>query len=167
MAHPQNRRGKPRAKGVVLLPWFLEKVRAIAEERKETLNESLGDLGKRLGEAIGRPKAWDHSAVSRFLNEEVITEPMALAFAELFGIPRPLYAPRTFDEALGMQQVFRRHEGLAINPDQKRRRDSMDQVAEVAEEEIRDQSRGVRSKDEGAGRRGRAGRAPRGRSPTS
>ena len=82
MARPPNARGKPRDKGAVLPRWFLEKVREIADERKQSLGESLGDLAQRLTEAIGRTNAWGHSDVSRFLSEKVVTAPMAEAFAD-------------------------------------------------------------------------------------
>lgn len=162
-----TRERKARAKGANLPPWFLSKVREIVDERKESLSESLGELGELLAEAVGRPDAWDHSAVSRFLNEEVTTVPMAEAFAVLLGIPRPFYTARSFDEGLALQQVSRRYDTRGPTPDQARRLATADQVLESAEEDARDQTRGVRSKDEGASRRGRTGRAARGRSPAS
>jgi hypothetical protein len=145
----------------------MDKVRAIADDRKETMGESLGDLAALLTEAVGREPAWDHSSVSRFLSEETLTVLMATAFARVFGIPEPFFTPKSFDEALSMQQVARRFEGKALTPDQQRRLALVDSHAAQAMEEAKDQTRGVGSKDEGTIRRGRPRRTARGRSSPS
>lgn len=158
---------RTRAKGADLPSWFMDKVRAIADERKAAMGESLGDLAVLLTAAVGREPAWDHSSVSRFLSEETLTTTMAIAFARVFGIPEPFYTPKSFDEALSMQQVARRYEGNAFTPDQKRRLALVDAHAAAAEDDAKGQTRGVTSKDEGTSRRGRPRRAARGRSPAS
>jgi hypothetical protein len=156
-----------RAKGVDLPPWWLEKVREMVDERKETIGESLGQLGEALADAVGREEAWDHSVISRFLRNKNTTVPLAEAFAVLLGIPRPFFVPRSFDEALSMQQVLRRYDGKGLTPDQQRRLHTVDQVAAAAAQDAADQTRGVPSKDEGTSRRGRTGRAARRRSSAS
>jgi hypothetical protein len=155
--------GDERAKGVDLPSWWLEKVRSLVDERGENLTE----LGASLADAVGRSEAWDHSTVSRFLRNKNTTVPMAEAFATLLGLPRPFFVPRSMDEALSLQQVVKRYDGPKLSPEQVRRLTIADQVVEAAEEEVRDQTRGVISKDEGAHRGGRTGRTTRGRSSSS
>lgn len=152
-----------RAKGVDLPEWWLEKVRALVDER----NESMVQLGKSLADAVGRDEAWSHSIVSRFLRNKNTTITMAEAFVALLGVPRPFFVPRSLDEALSYEQVSRRYGAPKLNPEQQRRLATVDQVVEAAREEAVDQTRGVRSKDERAHRSGRTGRATRGRSPAS
>lgn len=166
MAPPKQ----PRAKGAVLPSWWMNKVREIVDQRKEDDGESLVVLARLLSEAFGRPRPWDHGAVSRFLSEKNVTVDMAEAFTLLFGVPRPQYQPRTFDEALSMQQVARRYDAKMqqITAEQRRRLNTADQVLEAAEDEARDQRDRVDSRDgEGADRGRRTGRASRGRSSTS
>lgn len=157
--------GKTRAKGVDLPSWWMDKVRAIVDDRKKDLGESLVELGDRLASAVGRPQAWNHSSVSRFLSENNPTIDMAEAFAELLGIPKPFFTPRSFDEALSLQQVSRRYDAKQLNPDQERRLDKVDRALDAAEAEVRGQRQGVGSQDEGrVGRGRRVGRSDRSRS---
>jgi hypothetical protein len=104
------------------------KVRELVDARKEEMGESLGQLGARLAEAVERKRPWDHSAVSRFLNEEVTTVPMAEAFSELFGIPRPLFVPHSWDEAVALNATAKRYAGKVTTPEQSRRLAEVDEL---------------------------------------
>jgi hypothetical protein len=156
-----------RDKSVDLPSWWLEKVRGIVDDRKALNRESLGELARNLSEAVGRADPWDHSKVSRFLRNKNTTVPMAEAFSKLFVIPRPFFVAQSEDEAVAHEQVSRRYEGKQLNPDQKRRLVTVDQIADAAHDEAKGQTRGISSKDEGATRGRRTGRAARGRSPAS
>jgi hypothetical protein len=158
---------RTRAKGAELPSWFMDKVRDIADERKASMGESLGELAALLTEAVAREPAWDHSSVSRFLSEETLTITMATAFSRVFGIPEPFYVPKSFDEALSMQQVSRRYEGKAITPEQQRRLALVDAHATQAKVDAEGQTGRVTSRDEGTSRRGRPRRTSRGRSSAS
>jgi hypothetical protein len=144
-----------RDKSILLPEWWLVRVRELVDERGENMTQ----IGIALAAQIGRDEIWDHSAVSRFLNNKVTTQPMAEAFAQLLGLPRPFYLARTLDEAIALQAVALRYDPKPASS----RLSAVDQVAETLEAEARDQSRGVASVDERSGRRGRAGRAHRSR----
>lgn len=156
---------RTRAKGADLPSWWMIKVREIVEDRKETMGESLVELGALLADAVGRPTAWNHSSVSRFLNEDNPTVDMAEAFVALLGIPRPFFTPRSMEEALAMQQVARRYDAKQLTTDQVQRIAAVDQALGAAEREIKDQTHPLESQDEvrGGGSR-RVGRSVRGRS---
>lgn len=116
-----------RAKGVDLPPWWLERVRELVDERKETLGENLTQLGKLLSAAIGREEVWDHSSVSRFLRNKNTTVPMAEAFSELLGLPRPFFVPRTIEEALALTATAKRYDTAKVtSPEQSRRLGEVD-----------------------------------------
>lgn len=156
--------GDERAKGVDLPSWWLERVRELVEEREENLSQ----LGVALAKVVGKPDAWDHSSVSRFLRNKNTTVPMAEAFAVLLGLPRPFFVPRSLDEAIALTATSRRYDDKQLTAEQQRRLAVVDQVVEVAEEHVRDQGHRVRSHDDkGASGRRRTGRATRGRSTSS
>jgi hypothetical protein len=160
MATPSDERDK----SVDLPAWWLEKVRELVDERKETLGESLGQLADALAVAVGHDGGWDHSKVSRFLRNKNTTAPMAEAFAILLGIPRPFFVPRSFDEALSLQQVVGRYDTRQqhLTAEQRRRLSVVDEIADLAKNE--DQIRPVVSDDhERASRGRRPGRTSRGR----
>lgn len=156
---------KARAKGADIESWWMDEVRQIVEDRKADQDESLVELGKALAGAVGRPEAWSHSSVSRFLGEKNLTTDLAEAFAVLFEIPLPIYVARSRAEALAMQQVARRYDDKKVTPDQKRRIGHFDQASDAAENETRGQSGRVGSHDEVRAARGGRGRGvDRGRS---
>lgn len=68
------------------------RVAANAEARSERKEQpylvTTPALGRRLAEIIGRSSAWNHSAVSNFLNGVRYTVEMAEAFSIEYGIPR-------------------------------------------------------------------------------
>lgn len=152
-----------RAKGVVLPPWWLKKVRELVDER----GGSLTQLGADLAAACGRAEPWDHSAVSRFLRDKVTTAPMAEAFATLLVLPKPFFVARTLDEAFALQATAKRYDSAAVNPEQARRLAVADQIVDSEEESVRDRTPPVKSEDEGTRRSGRSGRSHRGRSSSS
>ena len=123
-----------RAKGVDLPDWWLLKVGELVDERKETLGESMSTLGKKLAEAVGREEPWDHSAVSRFLRGRNTTVPMAEAFSELLGVPRPFFVPRTLEEAIALTATAKRHDARTAaqvtSSEQSRRLAEVDAVLE-------------------------------------
>jgi hypothetical protein len=160
---------KARAKGANLPGWWLDKVREIAEDRKDTMSESLGELARLLSDAVGRQPPWEHSSVSRFLNENVTTVPMAEAFSILFGIPRPFYEPRSYAEALSMQQVAGKYahtDGKITTPEQSRRLAEVDELLAKETQKARldrdghaaDDDRQHGSRPEGGGRSRRVAR---------
>jgi hypothetical protein len=157
--------GEERAKGVDLPSWWLEKVRELVDERE---GESLTQLGIELAKTVGREQPWDHSSVSRFLRNQNTTVPMAIAFAELLGLPRPFFIPRSLDEALSLQQVVRKYDAREVGPAQAERLASMDNAARLALDEAKGHTARVSSTgDERAVRGRRVGRAHRSRPPTS
>ncbi len=153
----------PRAKSVVLPGWWLEMV------NREAADFGVVKLGRALAVAIDRPEgAWDHSAVSRFLRDEITTAPMAEAFSVLFDLPKPFYVARSKEEATDLQRAAKKHESpTSLSKEQERRLAANDQLLEAEEEASADQTRQLESVDEGASRRGRSRRAARRRAPTS
>lgn len=138
-------RKKKRAKGVVLPDWFLEKINAEAD------GYGTVELGKALAIAVGRPTPWDHSAVSRFLRDEVTTAPMADAFAMLFDLPKPVYQASSFAEADELRRAAKKHASpAAVSQEQERRLAAVDQLRDVEEERDSDQTSPVDSQDERA-----------------
>jgi hypothetical protein len=149
-----------RAKGVDLPSWWLEKVRAMVDERKEQFDESLVQLGAALADAVGREEAWDHSTVSRFLRNKNTTIPMAEAFSSLLGLPKPFFVPQSLDEALALQQVVNRHR-KRLTEVQERRLAFMDEAADTAL--LEGQTTPLKSGHEGTDRSRRPGRTSRSR----
>lgn len=160
---------KERGDRIELPAWWLLRVQEIFSARKE--NQTA--VGKQLAAAVGRARAWDHGAVSRFLDGKVTTREMADAFALIYGLPPPYFTPRSIEEALDFQGVAMRH-GSPAN-DEKQQRTVNDRVRTVremlkaTEESVEDHTRSLESTDavEGRHRSGRARRAPRGRASSS
>lgn len=153
-----------RAKGVDLPAWWLEKVRELVDERKETLGENLTELGKSLAAAVGRQEVWDHSSVSRFLRNRNTTVPMAEAFSELLGIPRPFFVPRSLEEAVALTATAKRYEGKVTSSEQQRRLAAVDALLEHETRSAKlDQSD---DENDTSGRHGETERGGRARRPT-
>jgi len=154
-----NRKTQERGKGLVLPGWWLDLVQEIFDDREE----GTVVTGKKLAEAIGRGRAWDHSSVSRFLEAKVTTREMAEAFAILYGLPQLVYKARSMEEAFALQGIAKKYDVVAAssNPERERRLAITDQVAAAEQEHARDQTRGLPSTNEGIGRSRRTRRVAR------
>lgn len=76
--------GDERGIGTTPPGWWLELFDKAHDER----DEGTVWLGQRLAELVGRGRAWDHSAVSNFINHKRFTTEMAEAFSLHYNIPR-------------------------------------------------------------------------------
>lgn len=157
-------RGKgERGAGIVVPPDWLKLANDMVEKRTETLAE----IGKLVSREAGRKGDWDHGAVRRFLDGDVVTREMAIGFARVLKIPQPSYDARSLAEAFELQAVFDKYSSTPStqsNPDRQRRMQVADQVFEVMEQDGEDHTDPVQSVDDSTentvGRR-RARRPPR------
>ena len=168
MAPRQPVNGKKKHRGTPLpkpLPkWWLDRVNAIRAKKSHGVEE----LGQLLAEAIGKDEEFDHGAVSRFLNNKVVTHEMVEAFVRLYGVPPIWYEAQSLEEAIDMQ-ASRPRNSNATTVEQDARLEAADQVAETERRAAIDQRDGVRSPDgrsEGAGDNRRTRRTAR-RRPSS
>jgi hypothetical protein len=148
---------RTRDKGIIVPSWFLLRIIKLVDEDER----SLVEIAAALTAVADRDSAWDHGAVSKFLNNKVTTDAMADAFASLYGVPRPFYEARTEEEAISLQATAKRYDAVAVTPDQKHRLAVADQLRDTEQEAAGDQTHSVDSQDERARRGRRTGRTAR------
>lgn len=156
VAGTQKIRGKP----IVLPPWWLADVRRRFDELKAAKQITKVALAASLSEAIGRPRAWDHKAVERFLANENTTYEMMWAFLKVWPSLVPChFVARTRDEAERVIDALRRGD---TNPEWRNRYLEIDaNFLEIAAP-VLDQTEGVSSPNEvPLGVRSAARRRPR------
>jgi hypothetical protein len=138
-----------------------ENANARQEKRKPPHVEGVVQLGAELATIVGRPKPWNHSAVSNFINGERYTREMAEAFSILYGLPRfeVIIHFNTRDKAQEIEMLLGRH-GFT-RPVPPPRVASVDQLAAALTESAEDQIAPVPSRDERTTRGRGAGRTTR------
>lgn len=169
-----SRSGDPRGEGVEPPAWWLkrfhdERERRKREDDKAAANgnpkpyaEGVVDLGIDLAEKIGRPRPWNHSVVSNFINGERYTREMAEAFSLLYDIPRFEAVVRAETEAQAIElEMFLRRFARSSQSGNVSRVESVDQRAAELTELAEDQIDGVKSIDETVTRDRRTRRAAR------
>lgn len=111
-------------------------------------------LGAELARLVGRSSAWNHSAVSRFLNGKGYTLEMAEAFSLLYGLPRfeAVVRAETPEQARDLELFLRR---AATRPA------SVDREAANLQREADRQTASVPSLTHGSAKVGGGGRARR------
>lgn len=137
---------KIRGKPVVLPDWWLNDVRRRFDEMKAAKEITKVSLAASLSEAIGRPLAWDHKAVERFLANEHTTYEMMWAFLKLWPSLLPChFMARTRDDAERIIDALRRGQA---NPEWRNRYLEIDaNFLEIAAP-VLDQTAGVSSSNE-------------------
>lgn len=71
----------------------------------------LVELGRALAAAVGRPKPWSHSVLSRFARGEApVTKELADAISAVFRLPPPVFFARSYTEAVALQVTSERYD---------------------------------------------------------
>jgi hypothetical protein len=142
MARKPGERSEKKGRPIKLGSWFL------VEARNRIKDLDMAEIVARVSK--GRAKAWDETTIRDFLRGAHCTEEKALAFCREFGLPAPVFYPRSYVEADRMKAV-------AADYDQTPGRvTDVDQVTAIIEAEGDRQIGGVESTDETGSKRRRS-----------
>jgi hypothetical protein len=153
---------KVRGKPIPAPDWWVKLARAAMTKAQEGIG--LVELGRQLAKVSARGVDYDHSVLSRFLNENLppqMTQELADAISDRFpSVPRLYYVPRNENEARAMASIAEAYDHIdPVRSERKQQLDRLLRKMEVAVEDHRDK---LDSRDADAEERRSGRRRPRG-----
>lgn len=140
---------RTRARSLVVPRWWLDAAQAAAAQS----GMGLVALGEALARTVKRDPPWNHGSISRFIRGERVTDDLVEAFVAHFDLPRPVYYPRDYAEAVIYKTASEISDAAARkSADEKRERRlrDLDEVAEQMAAPAPSQTRTVVSANAGS-----------------
>lgn len=134
-------------------PWWLE------EANRRTSNIGKREIAARISK--GRKQPWSVETIRDLLRGSSVTYEKAVAFSREFGMPDPVYYPRSFAEADRMRVVAAEYDPMP------ERVLAVDEILEETALDAERQTSGITSEDEAGSKRRGTRRVGRSGTPTS
>ena len=130
--------------------WWIREVDPVIRANWEGRRDELAGLAKT---ASGSDKKWDGTRITKMLGGANGTLKLVIGISRVIGVPSPVFEAETIDQARALQQ--RASSFITVdkpNPDPIPKIEKVAQSLESAVEAAKDQTKPLRSKNEGSPR---------------